>query len=77
MTIMTKRQLIAAYNRGWLEEVAKEVRRYGKITKDGEFEIEEGFHKGCHRVMLIKHKALEWEIHYHNGEVKTLGYFPG
>lgn len=74
MNYMTKVQIIRAYNKGLLDDVAKQLRRYGKITVDKSFEIESGYHVGHHRVMHFEHHGFEWEVHFHNGEVKHLGY---
>ena len=74
MNYMTKTQMIRAYNKGLLDDVAKQLRRYATITSDKSFEIESGYHKGHHRVTNFAQHNLNWEVHFHNGEVKQLGY---
>jgi len=71
--MMTKAQIKKAYIDGWLDEIAKELTRYGTIIKDYSFEIESGYHAGSHRVLEIEHYGIAWIIEKHNGEVKTLG----
>lgn len=74
MNYLTKKQLISAYNKGHLDDVAKQLRMYGTIFDDKSFEIESGYHVGHHRIMKIKHHDIEWNIELHNGEVKLVGY---
>ena len=72
--MLTKAQLLKAYNKGSLDEVVKELRRYGYISADKSFDIDEGYHKGAHRVCHIEYKGMEWKFSLHNGEVKSVGY---
>jgi hypothetical protein len=71
---MSKRQIVSAYNKGFLEDVAKQLRAYASITDDKEWEEDSGYHAGCHRVQHFQHHGYAWELHLHNGEVKALGY---
>ena len=71
---LNKRQLITYYNKGYLDEVAKQLRRYGEILEYKDFTIEDGYHAGAHRIMRIKHHSIMWDLNLHNGEVKSLGY---
>ena len=74
MPILTKRQLIAQFNKGYLDEVAKELLRYGTITKDKEWETPEGYYKGHSRVRHILHHGYAWELHMLNGEIERMSY---
>ena len=74
MNYLNKKQLISAYNKGNLDDVAKQLRMYGTIFDDKSFEIESGYHVGHHRMMKIKHHDIEWNIALHNSEVKSVGY---
>lgn len=74
MPILTKRQLIAQFNKGYLDEVAKELLRYGTIVRDVEWETPDGYYKGHSRVQHIIHKGYAWELHKLNGEILRLGY---
>ncbi len=75
MPMMTKRQLVKAYNNGQLEEVYKEVRRYGVIVKDVEWSIADGGrYDGAWRHMWINHHGLGWSFELHNGELFAAGY---
>lgn len=71
---MNKRQIVAALNKGFLDDVVKQLRTYGNIQSMQEFDIEEGSHAGAHRVMKIEHHGLSWEVSMHNGEVKSVGH---
>lgn len=67
--MLTKRQLVAAFNKGDLETVCKECRRYGKITKDKSWDEETGHYKGANRVFYIEYKNIEWRFEMLNGEI--------
>lgn len=74
MMFMTKTQLLKAFKNGQLDEVAKQLRRYGKIVNDSSYEIESGHYKGSHRDLNIIHHGFTWELNLHNGEVKYVEY---
>lgn len=74
MSFLSKPQLIKAFNKGYLDDVVKQLRTYGTITKDKSFDIADGYHAGAHRVFSVQHHGYSWEVHMHNGEIKTLGY---
>lgn len=67
---MNKRQLMAAFNKGFLDEVAKDLLRYGNIQQDWEWEDDQGLH----REQEIKRHDLLWTVHKKNGEVVGLGW---
>lgn len=71
---MNKRQIVSAYNKGQLDEVAKQLRKYGTINRDKSWDEESGYYAGAHRVMHIIHHGHEWRLTLWNGEVKELGY---
>lgn len=72
--MLTKAQLLKAYNKGSLDEVVKELRRYGYISADKSFEIDAGYHQGSHRVCHVEYKGIDWKFSMHNGEVKSVGH---
>jgi hypothetical protein len=71
---LNKSDIKRAYKAGYLDLVAKQLRRYGVITKQHDFEIDEGYHAGLHRNMSIVHHGIHWDIELHNGEVKSVGF---
>jgi hypothetical protein len=73
-SVMTKAQLKKAYAVGSLEEVAKELQRYGTIQGDKSYSVESGFHAGEHRKLEISYYGLIWNIEKHNGQVARLGW---
>lgn len=74
MMFMTKTQLLKAFKNGQLDEVSKQLRRYGKIVNDSSYEIESGYYIGSHRDTTIVHHGFVWELNLHNGEVKYVEY---
>ena len=74
MMYLTKTQLLKAFKNGQLDEVAKQLRRYGKIVHDTSYEIESGHYKGSHRDLNINHHGFTWDLNLHNGEVKYVEY---
>lgn len=74
MSFLSKTQLLKAYNKGYIDDVVKQLRTYGTITQDKSFDIDEGYHTGAHRVFTVQHHGYVWDVHMHNGEVTTLGY---
>lgn len=74
LAMLTKRQLIAAYNKGLLDQIATECQRYGVVNASSEWYTEDGYHAGAHRVLTMTHHGIEWEVHKHNGETKSVGY---
>ena len=72
--MMTKAQIKKAYKDGWLEEVAKDLVRYGTITKDHSFEIDSGYHAGSHRQTDFLHLGINWRVEKHNGEVISVSH---
>lgn len=72
--MLTKPQIKKAYKEGWLDNVAKELVRYGTITKDHSFEIDSGYHAGSHRQTNFLHHGIEWQVEKHNGEIKSIGH---
>lgn len=71
--MLTKTQIKKAYKDGWMDEVAKELVRYGTITNDHSFDINSGYHAGSHRQTDFIHHGIQWRVEKHNGEVVTLG----
>jgi hypothetical protein len=71
---MNKRQILKAYDKGYLDDVVKQLRTYGTIQVDKQWDEPEGYHAGAHRVMQFDHHGINWEVHLHNGEVKQLGH---
>lgn len=67
--MLNKPDFIASLVRANNEEVYKECRRYGRILADSEFDINEGNHKGSHRLITISHHGVEFVFHLHNGNV--------
>lgn len=74
MSYLTKQQLKKAFDRGYLDDVAKQLRTYGTITADKSFDIAEGYHAGSHRVTEFLHHGIRWGLTMHNGEVKAVEY---
>jgi hypothetical protein len=74
MAMLTKTQLIKNINNGDFDGVLKELRRYGTISKDVQWECEEGFYKGSNRMFHVTHHKLVWNVEMLNGEVRRLGY---
>lgn len=71
---MNKRQIISAYNKGYLDDVAKQLRTYGKITFDKSWNEDSGYYAGSHRVYHIDHHGYVWRLAMHNGEIRKVGY---
>lgn len=71
---MNKREIIKAYDKGYLDEVKQQLVRYGTIKNVKDWQVEEGYYKGANRRYHIEHHGLEWEIEMLNGEVRTVGY---
>jgi hypothetical protein len=75
MPMLNKTQLKKAYQNGELEEVVFQVRRYGVIVADREWECEEppryaGAWRQCH----VNHQGIGWNFTMHNGEVRSVGH---
>ena len=70
MTIMNKKQIIAAFKAGLLDDVKKQLSAYGKIITVTDWEESEGFF----REYTIAHHAILWDISMVNGEVKSVGH---
>lgn len=71
---MTKQQLKKALDNGHFDDVTKQLRTYGTIVEDKQWDEEEGYYKGSHRVMHILHYGMKWELHMQNGETTRAGY---
>ena len=71
---MNKRQIISAYNKGYIDSVAKQLRTYGQIVADKAWDEASGYYAGAHRVMKINHHGHAWRLAMWNGEVRELGY---
>ena len=69
---MSKRQIVAAFNKGLLESVAKQLKMYGIITKDKQFEMLDGRYAGFHRVTEINHHSINWTVRMYNGDVVSV-----
>ena len=65
---MSKRQIVAAFNKGLLEDVAKQLKKYGTISKDKSFEVLNGRYAGFHRVTGINHHDINWTVSMYNGD---------
>lgn len=64
--MLTKPQLKAAQNKGDLETVYKECRRYGVVNYQEDVEIT--------RYVYITYKDLYWEFELEKGEVVSAGW---
>jgi hypothetical protein len=71
---MNKRQILKAYDKGYIDDVVKQLRTYGTIARDHSFDIQDGYHAGSHRILSITHHSIEWSVELHNGNVKLVGY---
>lgn len=71
---LSKKELLITYTKGSLEEVAKQVLMYGKITSDQSWSEPEGFYKGENRVLEVHHHQLVWTIEKRNGEVIAIAF---
>ena len=71
---MTDKELIRAYNAGYLDIVYKQLSRYGEITYDYNEDIEEGYYAGANRHLHIVHYGREWDIELLNGSIRALGF---
>jgi hypothetical protein len=74
---LNKRQLNAAYKRGDIDAVAKQLVRYGVIAHVHDWEAgnDTGPNVGYHRRMRVVHHSQLWEVHKHNGKVKAVTIF--
>lgn len=72
MAMLTKTQLIKAFNAGDLEGVTKELRRYGKIIRDVSWDCPDGFYAGANRSFHVEYKGLIWQFLMINGDVSRL-----
>ena len=72
--MQTKRQIMSSFKKGFLDEVRKELQRYGNIVKDHSWSEPDGYYVGCHRVQYITHHSIPWKLHLWNGEVKSIGW---
>lgn len=63
------------FKRGYLDQVAKIIRREGNIlhTFDS-YQEEEGYYQGQYTSFKIDHNNVIWELEMLNGEVLRLGY---
>lgn len=69
---MSKRQIVSVFNKGLLDEVSKELKKYGTITKDKSFEMLDGRYAGFHRVTEICHHSINWTVRMYNGDVVSV-----
>lgn len=77
MPAMTLHQLKRAVETGNdIESAAREVLRYGQITRDREWsnDEKESRYYGEHRVRTLAYLGYEWRHVMHNGELVSLGY---
>jgi hypothetical protein len=74
MAYLNKKNLLKAFNEGKLELVSSEVRRYGTITDDLQWEEVEGHYKGANRILQVLYYRMLWTIELHNGNVKEIGW---
>jgi len=71
----TAKQLQKAYEMGDFRDVYAEIRRYGDIVTDKEWNDEQpGRYAGAWREMWINHKGKGWHFTMHNGEIVEAGY---
>lgn len=71
MPMMTKRQILQSFDKGCLDEVAKEVQRYGANLTHHDWVCIDGTPK---RKSKAQHHGLTWTIERHTGEVIRLGW---
>ena len=77
MSYLSKKQLITAFNNGHLEDVVKQLVRYGKIITDHSWSDDSSSHyAGEYRCMEINHHSLTWKFTKRNGEVIEVEYQP-
>lgn len=69
---MSKRQIVAAFNKGLLDDVSKQLKKYGMITKDKSFEMLDGRYAGFHRVTDFNHHSIKWTVRMCNGDVVSV-----
>jgi hypothetical protein len=74
MSYLSKKQLLVAYTKGSLEEVAKQVQMYGEIIGDHSWSEAEGIYKGENRVLEVQHHQLIWTVEKLNGEVIAIAF---
>lgn len=73
--MLTPRRLFKAFDLGDIETVYKEVRRYGVIVTDKEWEMTEpARYAGAWRNLWINHHGRGWEFTLHNGELTEAGH---
>ena len=70
----TDKELQRGYKAGYIDEIAKQLRRYGEITYRYDHDVEEGYYKGANTHLKITHFNREWDIEMLNGEVRSLGF---
>lgn len=74
MSYLSKKELLIAYTKGSLEEVAKQVIRYGVITDDQSWSEIHGPYRGENRVLEVRHHQLIWTIEKLNGKVIAIQF---
>lgn len=71
---MNKRQILEAFNKGWMQEIKQQCTLYGKIVAVNDWEIDDiPRYNGCWRQYKIEHHSILWTIEMHNGEVTEIG----
>jgi hypothetical protein len=74
--MITKKELLKNLDNGYMEDVAKEINRYGEMTHDNSWEETEGYYAGHNRVSCYKYYGMNFTIEKLNGEVRSIGYSP-
>lgn len=75
---MNKREIVKAYDRGYLEEVKTQLLRYGTIHNVKDWEITDiPRYNGAHRRYQIAHHGMQWQIEMHNGNVTSVAHTVG
>lgn len=72
----TKRQLIALFDAGHVEDLLKECQRYGTILQSREWEGPEGRYAGAWRERAINHHGMGWIFTQHNGQTEGVEMYP-
>jgi len=57
--------------RGMLDDMYKEIRKYGIITYDFSEDVDSGHYAGANRHLHILYRGIEYNIEMLNGEVRV------
>lgn len=70
----TTKQIQAMIEAGQMDEAYKEVRRYGTITHDDEWEETVGHYRGFNRILCVMLNDVAYTFELLNGEVRSIDY---